>query len=133
MRNFYVTMSDLISGIVIGGSRIGRSIECPTANLNIDNGATLPRCGVYAARVKLRGTEYGAMLYIGKRPTVGTSEQVVVEVNILDFEGNIYGERLEVEIIDFVREESQFNSLEALQSQLVADRKIIENILRKTE
>lgn len=112
-----------LSGIVVKGKQIGRTIGYPTANVSPDDAQKLlPTVGVYAVRVYL-GEEhkpYMGMLYIGNRPTV-SGEGKSIEVNLFDFAYDLYGERITLEFVAFVRGESKFEGLDALKAQLALD------------
>lgn len=111
-------------GTVVEGWQEGRNIGFPTANLRVDSDKLLPKGGVYAARVDGKM----GMLNIGHRPTYNGKQQTI-ELHIFDFSGNIYGERLGVELLWRVRDERKFPSPEALRQQLIADREAIKKQL----
>ena len=116
----------LLSGTVVEGHRLGHTIGFPTANLAITPGKVLPREGAYAVR-----TPYGAgMMDIGTRPTANNGNDLSVEVHLIDFSGDLYGQKLSLELVGFLREERAFPSLEALKAQLEQDR---ESALRMAE
>jgi riboflavin kinase/FMN adenylyltransferase len=120
-----------IEGEVTGGKKIGRKIGFPTANLSLPKQKLLPACGVYAVKVVMPdGTKRDGMLCIGHRPTIESNGEISVEVNILDFIGELYGAHLRLELIDKLREERQFSSLEALQLQLTQDATAAKEIIR---
>lgn len=112
-----------LEGQVVRGEGRGRTIGFPTANLEgMHPRKVVPREGVYAVLVHRRATGgvYGGMMNIGRRPTFdGTG--VRLEVHLFDFEGDLYGERLRVEFVEWVREERRFGGVEALVGQLSAD------------
>lgn len=110
---------------VVRGEQLGRTINFPTANLLVDSSESLPSNGVYAARAWFEGAEYAAMVYIGGKPTVVQNGARVVEVNIIDFSGDLYDHILEVEILDFIRGEQRFASLEQLGEQISRDKEAI--------
>jgi riboflavin kinase/FMN adenylyltransferase len=115
-----------LSGTVIHGNHLGRTSGFPTANSALDDPAKLiPKEGVYAARVEVEGREYGGMAYIGKRPTVASDGEQRLEVNIFDFDCDIYGETLRMELTDYIRPDQRFDGLEALTRQLTADREAV--------
>lgn len=115
-----------LHGTVIHGDRIGRGIGFPTANLHTDD--PLPENGIYVALMEWEsGNGYG-MLYIGNRPTVGGTEKRV-EMHLLDFNGELYGQSVSIQIIHFLRKEKKFEQTSALQEQLRADRKQTEEYL----
>jgi riboflavin kinase/FMN adenylyltransferase len=113
-------------GTVIEGNKLGRTIGFPTANLHIGSEEKLvPGNGVYAVRIKHtvsgKQEEYTGMMNIGLRPTVDGKKRVI-EVNIFDFDKDIYGETLQVYLIRHLRGEEKFNGLEELKAQLSKDR-----------
>ncbi len=115
------------SGTVVAGNRIGRTIGFPTANIAISDPHKfiLPQ-GIYAAQVKLPSQEiHPAMLYIGNRPTIEGDDHQVIEVNILDFDGDLYGQDLTVDVLDFIRPDKKLDGLEALKAQIEADKQEI--------
>ncbi|MCQ2184902.1 MAG: riboflavin biosynthesis protein RibF [Bacteroidales bacterium] len=115
-----------ISGVVVSGNRLGRTIGFPTANMQLyDPLRQLPECGVYGVKVKVLGKEYGGMTNIGVRPTVSDKSLLTIETNIFDFDEDIYGLDISVEFIDRVRDERHFPSVAALSEQLAGDREFI--------
>lgn len=111
-----------LTGKVTAGKKIGREIGFPTANLLVPEQKLVPACGVYSVLVSLPdGTKRGGMLCIGHRPTVEPDGDISVEVNIFDYDNNLYEEQLTVEFIDKMRDETQFSSLDALKRQLMHD------------
>ncbi|RXK88700.1 bifunctional riboflavin kinase/FAD synthetase [Chlorobaculum sp. 24CR] len=113
-----------ISGTVIEGDRLGRSIGFPTANIALsDSCKMLPAHGVYAATVEIDGKEYPVMMNIGHRPTVAENGEVRVEAHIIGFSGNLYGRFLSLKMLDFIRAEKRFASLDELRAQLDLDKK----------
>ena len=116
-----------IQGEVVKGLNIGKRIGFPTANLSLlDNRKLLPARGVYAVSVSVKGKSYKGMLNIGYRPTIGNSDEKNVEVHILNFNENIYSERVEVFFVDKIREEKHFKTIEELILQLEKDRDFLE-------
>lgn len=94
----------------------------PTANIDLDSHDKLiPTEGIYAVRVTHEKNEYGGMLYIGTRPTVDGSKRSI-EVNLFNFDKEIYGESLQVSFIKLLRMDSKFNDLESLKEQLHKDK-----------
>lgn len=111
-----------ITGRVVQGEKLGRMLGFPTANLDLDSHYKLiPAEGIYAVWVRHEGNQYKGMLYIGQRPTVGGVHQTI-EVNIFDFNKDIYGEALTVQFIQNIRQDIKFNDLEALKQQLTRDK-----------
>jgi riboflavin kinase/FMN adenylyltransferase len=117
----------LITGRVVGGQRLGRTLGFPTANIEIEESAKLiPLDGVYACKVHAVGSQYNGMLNIGFRPTVSTQKDFrTIEVHILDFNRDIYSEEITIEFIDRVRNEMQFTGIESLKEQLKQDEKSV--------
>ena len=115
-----------VLGEVCHGRALGRTIGFPTANLALFN-EQLPPNGVYAVRVALlaedgRELPYRGVANLGVRPTVdGGGEAPSLEVHLFDFDGDLYGKRLEVEFVSFLREEKRFDSLTLLQEQIARD------------
>ncbi len=110
-----------ISGKVVEGDRLGRKFGFPTANLEV-TGQLLPSNGVYSGSTKLNGQFYRVALNIGLRPTIVTGKsQLRVEAHLLDFSGELYGEELEVEIGEKLREEQKFASATELREQIARD------------
>lgn len=110
-----------IVGTVINGQEIGRSIGFPTANLKYPAEKFLPRQGVYCVRVDIPGaSQLPGVMNIGKRPTVD-GVNTTVEVHLLDWEGDLYGQQLIVYLHHFIRSEQKFPSLVALTAQIQAD------------
>lgn len=122
--NAYLGYQFTLHGTVVEGQKIGRTINYPTANVDTsDPDKIIPGYGVYAVRVSVRSQEYRGMLNIGSRPTVNhNADHRTVEVNILDFDDDIYGEPIEVVFYHKLREEQKFASLDALKEQLAKDR-----------
>lgn len=108
-----------ISGQVVHGREIGRTIGIPTSNLEIPRGIMVPGFGVYATKVTLPdGEEKLAVTNVGVRPTVGNSDHVTVEPWILDFSGDLYGKTIRVDFYKKLRGEKKFDSLEALKEEI---------------
>jgi len=130
LLNHYFTLT----GTVVHGQRIGASLGFPTANLEITQKHKLiPPTGIYAVHVLHRKERYGGMLYIGNRPTLRDHHNRTIEVNIFDFDKNIYGDKLRLEIVAHLREDKAFEHFEALSEQLKKDKKKARQLLRTTE
>ena len=110
-----------ISGKVRYGSQNGRTIGFPTANINYRN-AFLPKTGVYFVNVIHDGEIYLGMANIGHNPTVNFSDEIKLEVNIFNFDSDIYDQRLDIVFIERIRDEHRFNNLEELKKQLIIDK-----------
>lgn len=111
-----------VSGTVIHGEKLGRKLGFPTANLQLDfPDILIPKNGIYAVRVDCPGQRYNGMMSIGVRPTINDDQKRSIEVNILDFDQDIYGQTLQVHFIKYLREERKCPSLEALQLLMKQD------------
>ena len=120
-----LTVPYRLCGHVVSGQRIGRTMGFPTANLSVDEPQKVrPGDGVYAVRARLWGATYRGMLSIGNRPTIG-DQPTAVEVHLLGFTGDVYGETLEVEFVRHLRSNRRFDSLDALREQLLRDREAV--------
>ena len=115
-----------VSGKVIDGKKLGRTIGYPTANIEVDELKLLPKKGAYIVEVYVKNKSYKGMLSIGTNPTVN-GEKLTVEVYILDFNEEIYGEEITVKFRDFLHEEIKFESLQKLIERLNEDKKLTEN------
>lgn len=118
-----------VTGEVVRGNEIGRTIGFPTANLDIpDEFMMIGNPGVYACRTVIDGKVLNAMANTGSRPTIGdrADGDYIIEVNIFDFEGDLYGKRLKVWFLERIRDEVKFNGLKALKAQLEKDREQVE-------
>jgi riboflavin kinase / FMN adenylyltransferase len=133
MADHFLGRNYSISGIVVKGKQIGRTIGFPTANIQVREVAKLiPINGVYAVKVYYNDTEFGGMLNIGNRPTVdGTTK--TIEVNIFEFDREIYGENLTVEFIQKIRNEQKFSGLEELKQQIATDKITCTEILSQAK
>src|SRR5690606_12447798 len=118
-----------LSGKIVEGYQVGRTIGFPTANVKAwEKYKVVPLLGVYAVRVHFRGETHGGMLYIGTRPTLQNGTEISVEVNIFDFNEDLYNESLTVEFIDFIRGDEKFGSIRQLVEQIHRDK---ENVIER--
>ncbi len=129
--NKYLGYTYYITGKVTEGSRKGRDIGFPTANIEInDNDKLLPPKGVYAVYIDTSETCYKGMMNIGCRPTLNEDcMQHTLEVNLFDFSGNLYNKELRISFIKKIREEKKFTGIEELRKQITADKQLINKIL----
>ena len=118
--------SSPISATVIHGLHNGSKFGFPTANLQLDMLLEIEN-GVYAAWVTVDEKRYKGMLYVGTRPSLGLTDKTY-EVHLLHFSGNLYGKKLSFEVVQFIRPEQKFESVDALVEQLKKDKDLVENI-----
>ena len=114
----------VVEGIVTPGRQIGQTIGFPTANIPIDEGAC--ERGVYRTQVQVEGIDevFDAMSNVGYNPSVGGSE-LRLESHLFGFEGDLYGRRIWVRLVEKIRDEIRFDSVEELRAQLEKDKEII--------
>ena len=110
-----------VTGIVRKGNQIGRTIGLPTVNLIPESDKLLPPFGVYKAMVSYKGNHYKGITNIGIKPTVTTEGMITVETNLMDFDEDIYGETIIVNLMTFMRPERRFDSTEELRLQIESD------------
>lgn len=108
-----------VEGTVVGGAKRGTGLGFPTANIPLPRGTTLGH-GIYAVRVHLDGARHDGAAYLGTRPTYDDG-MPVLEVFLLDFDGDLYGRTIEVEFVDFIRADRKFDSSQALIAQMERD------------
>jgi len=128
--NKYLNRPFVISGKVVTGNGIGRKIDFPTANISItENFKLLPKDGVYFVKSSIKNRYYFGMMNIGFRPTVNGKARTI-EVHYFKFDENLYDKKIKIEILDLIRNEKKFNSLENLEKQLVIDKKLCEDLIK---
>jgi riboflavin kinase/FMN adenylyltransferase len=115
------------TGTVVRGKRLGSSIGFPTANVQLHNLTQLPRFGVYAVRVHIDKKTYLGCLNIGINPTVEANLDTKIEIHILEFEETIYDKDISFELIEFIRDEKKFGSIDDLTAQIQLDVDKIKN------
>ena len=121
------------SGTVVGGDKRGRELGYPTANIQLDYPEKLlPLIGIYAVKVILQNQTHNGLLSIGRRPTFYEDGEVVSEVYIYDFNRQIYGEKISIELVERLRGEEKFNSTDELIAQMNKDKengiKVLNNL-----
>jgi len=110
-----------LAGRVVPGDRLGRQLGFPTANLDV-TGLALPPNGVYAVHAEAGGKTHRAVLNIGHRPTLeNPNPQLRVEAHLLDYQGDLYGQELEVMFVEKLRDEKKFASLAELREEIARD------------
>jgi len=114
-----------LNGKVVEGNKIGRTIGFPTANIQLDSADKLiPMNGVYAVKVLVNELEYNGMMNIGLRPTVNGKSRTI-EVNILDFDEDIYYQPIKVSLYEYIRGEVKFDGIESLKQQIAKDKETV--------
>ncbi|MEL7022010.1 MAG: bifunctional riboflavin kinase/FAD synthetase, partial [Bacteroidota bacterium] len=128
LLNHYFTLT----GTVVHGQKIGNTIGFPTANVEIaDEHKLIPPFGVYSVFVYHNDQSHEGMLYIGDRPVLKEHHNRTIEVNLFDFDKNIYGDRLQLELVDYLRPDTPFEGLDQLQNALRADEQKARKQLRQ--
>lgn len=121
-----------LSGIVVEGNKLGRTIGFPTANILTLPGIIVPGNGVYAAKITLPdGRIMPAMANIGVRPTIRRGNERTVEAHVIGWHGDLYGKQIRISFISRLRDETRFNSIDALRHQLEVDLRDTENALSR--
>ena len=119
--NTYLGYNYLLTGPVIKGQGIGRKINFPTVNLEIEESYKLiPKNGVYTVRASFDATRVFGIMNIGFRPTVGGTARTI-EIHLLDYEGDLYGKRLQVEVLHRIRDEKKFRDITELSEEIRKD------------
>lgn len=119
-----------ISGKIVEGFKVGRTIGFPTANIQVwERYKVIPAFGVYAVYVHVEDKKYEGMLYIGKRPTLHNGDNISVEVNLFDFEGDLYNKELTAEFLDFVRPDEKFSDIDTLKNQIQQDKETVIKVI----
>lgn len=119
-----------ISGKIVEGFKVGRTIGFPTANIQVwETYKVIPAFGVYAVYVHVDGRQYDGMLYIGKRPTLHNGDNISIEVNLFGFEGDLYNKSLTTEFLEFVRPDEKFIDIDTLKKQIQQDKDTVINVI----
>ncbi|MDQ6471279.1 bifunctional riboflavin kinase/FAD synthetase [Flavobacterium sp. LHD-80] len=122
LANDYLGYNYFLTGEVVKGKQLGRTIGFPTANIQIEEDYKLiPKTGVYAVKAIVDQKEVFGMMNIGFNPTV-SGEKQTIEVNLFDFNEDIYGKQIEVSLLKYLREEQKFGSVDLLKEQLNQDK-----------
>ena len=118
-----------LNGLVVEGDKIGREMGYPTANLEIEEDYKLkPQNGVYLVQSTLDGKKYFGMMNVGKRPTI-SGKKTRIETYFFDFKGNLYGKKIRINLLEKIRDEQKFDSLDALKNQLNTDQKSCQKLI----
>lgn len=122
LANEYLGYSYILTGTVVEGKKLGRTIGYPTANIQIaEDYKLIPKIGVYVVQSILDNKVVYGMMNIGMNPTVG-GNALSVEVHFFDFDASLYGQKIQVSILDHIRDEQKFGSLDLLKEQLAKDK-----------
>ena len=128
--NLLLGWNYFISGLIVEGMKRGRTIGFPTANISVgDPLKIIPKNGVYLVKAKLDDENYFGFVNIGFRPTFESNKELSIEVNIFDFNKDIYGKNMTIEFIEYIRDEIKFNSVDELKKQINNDKEICLKIL----
>lgn len=123
-----------ISGKIVEGFKVGRTIGFPTANIQVwETYKVIPSFGVYAVYVHVEGKRYDGMLYIGKRPTLHNGNNISIEVNLFDFDGDLYNKELTAEFLEFIRPDEKFSDIDTLKAQISKDKESVMSYLRRKQ
>ncbi len=112
----------ILRGRVIHGKGLGRTVGMPTANLDVSKSSEIPPEGVYASIARVRSGSYYAVTNIGTRPSVDSSPRLTIETNIMDFDEDIYGEDMVVEIMAYLRPIRKMDGIEEVKKQVDEDK-----------
>lgn len=122
--NLLLNQPFILSGKVIHGDKLGTKLGYPTANLYIaEKEKLIPKEGVYAVKTEVEGEKFDGMMYIGKKPTISDQAGLNIEINIFDFNQNIYDKVITISIIKYLRSDIKFDNLDQLKDQLSLDEK----------
>ncbi|MEL6556756.1 MAG: bifunctional riboflavin kinase/FAD synthetase [Bacteroidota bacterium] len=131
MAKSYLGKNYAISGDVIHGEKLGRKIGYPTANVRLSEPyKMIPANGIYAVKVFLENKIAFGMLYIGTKPTLTGDSVRVIEVNIFDFNDDIYDQQIRLEFLKYIRDDMKFEDLDQLTNQITKDKEVTLDILK---
>ncbi len=123
IANQFLGYDFMLTGIVVKGKGLGSNLNFPTANIYIEESYKLiPKEGVYLVQSNLNGHQIYGMMNIGKNPTVSQDNKTHIEVHFFDFDGDLYGKTLKIELLDHLRSEIKFPNIDALKEQLENDK-----------
>ena len=129
LANDYLGYPYFLSGEVVKGKQLGRTIGFPTANIHIEEDyKKIPKNGVYIVKTLIDNAAVFGMMNIGFNPTVNGEKQTI-EVNLFDFDADIYGQKLEISLLEYIREEQKFGSVDLLKEQLNRDKNTALNFI----
>ncbi len=111
----------IVDGVVVSGQRLAGIIGFPTINQVFESEYAIPKYGVYSSTVEVQGRDYRAVTNIGMKPTINYKGRPIAETHILGFQGNLYGQKLQVRLLSFVRPEQKFATVSLLQQAIQKD------------
>lgn len=120
-------------GKITAGKQIGRTIGIPTINIIPSKDKIIPPNGVYASMAVIEGKKHKGITNVGVNPTVSSEKSIKVETNLLEYCENLYGKKVEVYLLEYIRQEIKFNNIEELKTQIDKDIEIAKNILTDRE
>lgn len=133
LANEFLGYDYFISGTILKGKQLGRTIGFPTANLQIDeNYKLIPRNGVYVVKSTINKKTVFGMMNIGFNPTVA-GENLSIEIHYFDFDGELYGQKISVSLLEYLRPEQKFDSVDLLKQQLEKDKKAAFDYINKLQ
>lgn len=123
LANLYLTSPFMLTGSIVKGKQIGKTIGYPTANLKVEEDyKIIPKNGVYVVKSAIEGKPFYGMMNIGHNPTIsGNSDQKFIETFFFDFDGNLYGKHLKIEILKRIRDEKKFDGIDELVEAMKSD------------
>ncbi len=132
--NSYLGNPFMLTGEVVHGKSLGKSLGFPTANLYIEESYKLiPKNGVYIVRCNIEGKDFFGMTNIGTNPTISDENKQSIETNFIDLEMDLYGRKLQVDLLERIRDEEKFGSYEALSKAMENDKRISMDYLKKNQ
>lgn len=130
--NSYLGYNYMLTGTVVKGKGLGKEIGFPTANLKIEATYKLiPKQGVYVVQAYINNKKFYGMMNIGTNPTVNATNLESIEINFFDLNTSLYGNTLQIELLDRIRNEQKFNAVSELKKQLIADKKVAQSLIKK--
>lgn len=133
IANTYLGYNFMVSGEVVKGKALGRTISYPTANLKLkENYKIVPKNGVYVVQSEIENKRIFGITSIGTNPTVGGKEKTI-ETHFLNFEADLYGKEITIEFLTHIRDEENFDSMEILRQAIIKDEIIAKEFLRNRE
>jgi riboflavin kinase/FMN adenylyltransferase len=132
LANEYLGYKYVINGMVINGNQLGRTIGFPTANLKIEeNYKLIPKNGVYIVKSTINQKTVFGVMNIGTNPTVN-GENLSIEVHFFDFDADLYNSKIEISVLERIRDEQKFDSIELLKNQIQEDKETAISFIAKT-